>query len=72
MTFYDRIKLTYCCLLYISNLSHSLTLSSTSSCLLVAGRVLQTGEGSSTGTLLDVHLTLSNHNVPCTTLQPVS
>ena len=39
---------------------------------LVTGRVFQTGEGNSTGTFFDVHLTLSNHNVPCITFQPVT
>ena len=48
------------------------TFSSPSSCSLATGsRGFQTGKGNSTGTLSDVHPTISNHNVPCTTRKPV-
>ena len=48
------------------------TFSSPSSCSLATGsRGFQTGKSNSTGTLSDVHPTISNHNVPCTTRKPV-
>ena len=42
------------------------------SCPLVTRRLFQTGKGNSAGALFDVHQAISYHNVPCTTLQPVT
>ena len=56
--------------LILSFLSHLLSPSLPDS--FTAVWVFQAGQGYSTGSLFDFHLTIGHHNMPCSTLQPVS